>query len=83
MLGGEGEGNPLRIESLEVDSEVETGENVVTNGGARSSFPSGVPVGKVTDVDRNQLGVPTAEVDLIVDLSRLSFVSVLVPEDAR
>ncbi len=83
LANGQGEGNPLRIESLEVDSEMETGENVVTNGGARSSFPSGVPVGKVTDVDRNQLGVPTAEVDLIVDLSRLSFVSVLVPEDVR
>lgn len=79
---GQGEGKPLIIaEALEVNSEVETGENVVTNGGARSSFPSGVSVGKVTSVERNQLGEPTVEVDLIVDLSRLSFVSVLVPED--
>ena len=42
-----------------MNSEVETGENVVTNGGARSSFPSGVSVGKGTSVRRNQLGEPT------------------------
>ena len=78
---GQGEGKPLIIaEALEVNSEVETGENVVTNGGARSAFPSGVSVGKVTSVERDPLGVPTVEVDLIVDLSSLSYVSVLAPE---
>jgi rod shape-determining protein MreC len=82
LARGQGEGKPLIIDdgSVEVDSEVETGENVVTNGGVRSAYPSGVPVGKVTSVERNQLGVPTVEIDLVVELSRLSFVSVLVPE---
>ena len=81
LATGQGDGKPLIIdESLEANSEVETGENVVTNGGARSAYPSGVPVGKVSSVERYQLGVPTVEVDLIVELSRLSFVSVLVPE---
>ncbi|MFA9565749.1 MAG: rod shape-determining protein MreC [Acidimicrobiales bacterium] len=82
LARGQGEGKPLIIDNgLEANSEIEAGENVVTNGGARSAFPSGVPVGKVTSVERDQLGIPTVEVDLIVELSRLSFVSVLVPED--
>ncbi len=82
LARGQGQGTPLIIDdgSVEVDSDVETGENVVTNGGVRSAYPSGVPVGKVTSVERNQLGVPTVEIDLVVELSRLSFVSVLVPE---
>ncbi len=83
LAHGSGEGNPLIVDAaLEPETEIEPGENVVTSGLEGSQYPPGVAVGKVTAVERDERGIPTVEVDLIAELSRLSFVSVLIPDEA-
>lgn len=69
---------PLTVDLVELPTPVAPGEVVVTSGLQQSVFPPGVPVGRVVsaEVDGNALQKDVV-LEPIVDLRRLSFVTVL------
>jgi rod shape-determining protein MreC len=75
---GEGPGQPIRVDLVQVETQVTQGEPVVTSGLQRSVFPPEVPVGRVRSA-RVAPGALKQEVsvDPVVDLRRLEFVKVL------
>jgi len=76
---GEGEGNPLEVEDIDVDQRVSKGAALVTSGLDVEKFPAGLPVGTVSSVS-----APTGALELSVsmkplaDLANLQFVRVLL-----
>jgi len=48
---GEGEGNLLQVENVEVGAQVKRGDALVTSGLQGEDFPAGIPVGTVASVN--------------------------------
>lgn len=80
LASGGGHGEPLMVtKGLEIDTEVAVGHEVVTSGVDRSRYPSGIPIGIVTDIDFDEarlLQLLTVEPSANTD--NLSFVTVLL-----
>lgn len=81
---GTGDGNPLTIDAgipVNVADRIDEGEAVTTSGLGRSVFPPGIPIGRVTSIDRasNQLSL-VLEVEPLADVGDLTFVQVLLWE---
>ena len=76
---GEGEGNNLQVENVNVGQRVKPGDYVVTSGLSLEDFPPGVPVGTVKSV-----AAPSGDLELEIavkptaDLVNLQFVRVLL-----
>ena len=47
---GQGQGNPLSVQDIDVGARVNRGDELVTSGLQLEQFPAGIPVGKVTSV---------------------------------
>ncbi len=78
VANGEGPRQPLRIDLVQLESEVQPGEAVVTSGLQQSVFPPEVPVGRVRSARVPPGGLKQeVTVDPVVDLERLEFVKVL------
>jgi cell shape-determining protein MreC len=81
-LNGQGSEDLPRVRFI-ADSpqfgRVEVGDNVLTSGGSLSLAPPGIPVGTVANVINNPgVAGQELEVELNVDLGRLSFLSVIL-----
>jgi rod shape-determining protein MreC len=79
---GQGRGEPLVVDaSLEPGTDVAAGAGVVTSGVDRSVYPDAIPVGKVRTT-REAAGGLSLEliVDPLVDVDRLSYLSILLWE---
>lgn len=76
---GRGEGEALRVDtSIDPDSDVAEGTDVVTSGVDRSLYPAGIPVGQVSNTATGSGGLALdLSVEPLVDMEKLSFVSVL------
>jgi rod shape-determining protein MreC len=76
---GRGAGQALIVDtSIDPESEVADGTGVVTSGVDRSLYPAGIPVGEVTSTSVGSGGLALdLTVKPLVDVDRLSFVSVL------
>ncbi|MEY2453372.1 MAG: rod shape-determining protein MreC, partial [Acidimicrobiaceae bacterium] len=82
LLHGQGDGNPLVIDSaVEPKVVVPPDELVSTSGEDRATFPGGIPIGRVSKVDLSagQL-FQVLTVTPLADLGRLTFVKVLLWE---
>ena len=67
----------LRLD-LDADAQVAVGDSVVTSGLENSSFPEGLAVGKIVDVQQQPGGLGTvARVDPWTDFEALTYVTVL------
>lgn len=74
---GQGDSRRLRGE-FDRSSGVVEGDQLVTSGAARSIYPEGIPVGRVTSLTTNDAELrKDAEVETLVDLNDLDFVTVL------
>jgi rod shape-determining protein MreC len=47
---GQGQGNPLSVQDIDVGARVKRGDELVTSGLQLEQFPAGIPVGTVTSV---------------------------------
>ena len=75
---GQGYREPLSVDLIDPATRVEPGEVVVTSGLQQSAFPPGIPVGKVRKAEARPGDLQqTVVVDPVVELRRLSFVTVL------
>lgn len=77
---GRGWGEPLVVDTG-IDPETEVGEGVglVTSGVDRSAYPAGIPVGEVSSTRAGSGGLSLELlVEPLVDVDRLSYVSVLL-----
>lgn len=79
---GLGRGEGLAVDTaLDPDTEVEEGEGLVTSGVDRSAYPAGIPVGEVTSTREGSGGLALELlVEPLVDVDRLSYVSVMLWE---
>ena len=78
VAGGAGGRNPLEVDGIEAETEVDKGETVVTSGLQHSLYPPNIPVGTVRSARRERGELQqSVTVDPAVDMDRLSFVSVL------
>jgi rod shape-determining protein MreC len=79
---GQGRGEPLVVDSnLEPGDEVAEEAGLVTSGVDRSAYPDGIPVARVTSTREGAGGLSLELVaEPLVDLTRLSFVNVLLWE---
>ena len=50
---------------------------MLTNGGAGSTFPPGVPVGRIASIDAHP-GAPVVTIELEADIENLDYVTVLL-----
>jgi rod shape-determining protein MreC len=75
---GEGPRQPMRVDLVQLETQLTPGEAVVTSGLQQSVFPPEIPVGRVRSA-RVAPGALKQEVtiDPVVDLQRLEFVKVL------
>jgi rod shape-determining protein MreC len=76
---GQGRDDPLAVDSsIPPRTEVPSGTGVVTSGVDRSAFPPGIPVGTVRSTHEGSGGLSLElEVDPLVDVEQLSYLSVL------
>lgn len=84
MLQGNGQGDPLAVAYVPIDSRVHVGETVYTNGLSGSELPPGIPVGHVV-IARS---VATAtEMQIVVapnaNLGNLAYVNVVLWEPLK
>jgi len=78
LARGTGSSTTLRAtEGLSSDNPVKVDDPVLTNGGAGSTFPPGVAVGRVASIDK-RTGAPIVTVTLEADIENLDYVTVLV-----
>ena len=77
---GDGSRYLVRVEYVRRDDEVDVGDVLVTSGkGCR--FPEGIPVAKVTRVEKRDFGLyQRVEAEPVVDFSRLEEVLILLTE---
>lgn len=77
---GQGRHEPLVVDtSLTPGSAVQPGSSLVTSGVDRSTYPDGIPVGKVRSVRDGAGGLSLdLVVDPLVDVDQLTYVSVLL-----
>lgn len=86
IVSGRGGGRDLELEFLAGVEEdaIARGDPVVTAGQDDSLFPSGIPVGEVSDLEEEAGGLfVTAAVEPVVDLDVVEVVLVVVPETVR
>jgi rod shape-determining protein MreC len=83
LARGTGSSTTLRAtEGLSSDNPVQVDDPVLTNGGAGSTFPPGVAVGRVASIDK-RTGAPVVTVALEADVENLDYVTVLVYEPSE
>jgi rod shape-determining protein MreC len=76
---GEGEGNALQVEDVNVGSRLRRGDDLVTSGLQLEHFPAGIPVGKVLSVSSPAGALQLAiSVEPFADLVNPQFVRVLL-----
>ena len=76
---GRGRGRPLEVEQVNAEACIANGDGVITAGVTESLFPRGIPVGRVSLVERRPGSLDLlVRVDPVVDLERLSIVQVLL-----
>jgi rod shape-determining protein MreC len=81
LASGQGPGRDLAVSYIELETVVIPGETVVTNGFAGSTFPAGLLVGTVTDVEPDAVrGAQRVAMHPAADLERLRWVQVLLYE---
>jgi rod shape-determining protein MreC len=84
VLRGRADRGTLRLEFVDPDVSVSKGELVFTAGQQASPFPPGIPVGRVSKVERTHGDLQQdILVEPLADLSGLDFVKVLPSEPAR
>jgi rod shape-determining protein MreC len=78
VASGHGIRRPMTVDLLEQANTFERGQVVVTSGLQQSQFPPGIPVGRITKATarENELD-QDVEIEPVVDLGRLAFVTVL------
>jgi rod shape-determining protein MreC len=78
VANGGGYRNPLEVDLIDPATAVQPDEIVVTSGLQQSVFPPGIPVGKVSKAEVRPGDLEqTIEIQPVVDLRRLAFVTVL------
>ena len=78
-MRGRGRGKPLEVEQVNAEACIAKGDGVITAGVTESLFPRGIPVGRVSLVERRPGSLDLlVRVDPVVDLQRLSIVQVLL-----
>ncbi|MBK9181024.1 MAG: rod shape-determining protein MreC [Acidimicrobiales bacterium] len=78
---GNGRGEPLTVDLIDPDTSVLEGEFVKTSGLQESTFPPGIPVGRVRTASAGPDAIQQdVEVDPMVDFDRLAYVKVLLWE---
>ncbi len=81
LASGRGPGRDLDVSYIELETVVIPGETVVTSGFAGSTFPAGLLVGTVTDVEPDAVrGAQRVTVHPAADLERLRWVQVVLYE---
>jgi len=81
LASGRGPGRDLEVSYIELETVVIPGESVVTSGFECSTFPAGLLVGTVTDVEPDAVrGAQRVTVHPAADLERLRWVQVLLYE---
>jgi cell shape-determining protein MreC len=76
---GRGRGKPLEVEQVNAEACIAKGDGVITAGVTESLFPRGIPIGRVSTVERRPGSLDLlVRVDPVVDLQRLSIVQVLL-----
>ena len=76
---GRGRGRPLEVEQVNAEACIAKGDGVITAGVTESLFPRGIPIGRVSLVERRPGSLDLlVRVDPVVDLQRLSIVQVLL-----
>jgi rod shape-determining protein MreC len=79
VANGRGVGRAMEVDLLDPSTELEKGQVVVTSGLQQSQFPPGIPVGTIaTATARPNALQQDVTIDPVVDLGRLSFVTVLL-----
>ncbi len=69
----------LRMDLISPDVEIKEGETVVTSGFNRGIYPPGIPIGRVTEVQRNEDGLTkSARVEPVVNFTGLGTLLVLL-----
>jgi rod shape-determining protein MreC len=78
LVEGTGDPRVLRARAFDAVSDLAEGDILVTAGGERSAFPPDLPVGTVSEVLADDLGLEQqASVDLASELDGLVYVTVL------
>jgi len=81
LASGRGPGRDLEVSYIELETVVIPGETVVTSGFEGSTFPAGLLVGTVTDVEPDAVrGAQRVTVHPAADLERLRWAQVLLYE---
>jgi rod shape-determining protein MreC len=76
---GRGRGKPLEVEQVDTEACVAIGDGVITAGVTESLFPRGIPIGRVSTVERRPGSLDLlVRVKPVVDLQQLSIVEVLL-----
>jgi rod shape-determining protein MreC len=76
---GRGQGKPLEVEQVDAEACVAVGDGVITAGVTESLFPRGIPIGRVSTVERRPGSLDLlVRVQPVVDLQQLSIVEVLL-----
>ena len=76
---GRGPGRPLEVEQVNAEACISVGDSVITAGVTESLFPKGIPIGRVSLVERRPGSLDLlVRVDPVVDLQRVSLVQVLL-----
>ncbi|WP_419781962.1 rod shape-determining protein MreC [Maridesulfovibrio sp.] len=71
LLIGKGEGEPLSVKYMKLNAPVTEGEVLVTSGLA-GLFPPGLPVAKITSVERSDISLfLTVEAEPLVDIDNI------------
>ncbi len=79
VANGRGRGELLEVSFVELETVVIAGESVVTSGFQGSTFPEGLLVGTVVDVQPNAVqGTQRITLEPAAELSRLRWVSVIL-----
>lgn len=79
VASGQGSGRGLEVTLVDPSQDVAVGTVAVTSGLAGSPYPRGIPVGKVSaSAARPGVSARAVSVEPVVDLSRLSYVDVLI-----
>ena len=79
VANGRGVRRPMEADLLDPATELEEDQVVVTSGLQQSQFPPGIPVGKIVKATKRPNALQQdVTIDPVVDLGRLSFVTVLL-----
>lgn len=75
---GTGMNKPMRVDLLDLTSQVQSGDVAVTSGEDHSVFPAGIPVGTLRSVNAGPEDLrKAAQMNPIVDVNKLNDVAVL------